>query len=176
MQCIIYSCKETQYRRNLCKYHHRCRQMLSLHCTKSGCIKPLFAGSLFCRRHYREEYAQCLIQNCPEKTFTTHFCRRHYQQYGKTVKVPQCLKCDSPVFVFGLCVRHNSEQKCSECNSISRAKGLCTRHYFKRRRKAEKESLVEAADDVFDNASDDEGGTDQYNQCWVHNNNRVNET
>lgn len=176
MRCIIYSCKQTQYRRNLCTYHHRCRQILSVHCTKLGCIKPLFAGSLFCRRHFREEYAQCLIRNCPEKTFTTHLCRRHYKQYGNRVEIPQCVKCDRPVFVFGLCVRHNSEQKCSECSSKARAKGLCTRHYFKKRRHDKKQELLEVAHNVFDNASDDERGTDQDNDSGVHDNNRVNET
>ena len=176
MRCILYPCKQTQYRRNLCKYHYRCRQMLTVHCTKSGCIKPLFAGSLFCRRHYREEYAQCLIRNCSEKTFTTHLCRSHYKQYGSTIEIPQCSKCDSPVFVFGLCVRHNSEQRCSECSSKARAKGLCTRHYFKMRRQQKKESLVEVAHNVFDDTGNDESGSDQNNESRVHNNNRVNET
>lgn len=137
MECILYSCKFPSYRRNLCKYHYRCRQMLTVHCTQSGCIKPLFAGTLFCRRHFREEYATCIIANCPSKTYTTHMCRRHYRQYGNTVEIPKCAECDKDVFVFGKCIEHCVVRKCLECDRPVRAKGLCVRHYFKQRRRVE---------------------------------------
>ncbi len=137
-KCMVFACKGTLYRRGLCKFHHRGRQLLSKHCTKLHCYKPLFGDSLFCRRHFREEYGQCLvIENgvpCSERTYTTHRCRRHYRA-GVSVDVPSCVECDRPMFVFNKCVVHLFQRVCEKCDKPVRACGLCTVHYFRQYRR-----------------------------------------
>ena len=147
--CIVFACRHNAWRRNLCKFHHRCRQMLSTHCTQQHCFKPLFANSLFCKHHFREQYAQCLVANCSNRTYTTHLCRNHYRD-GITIEVPKCSMCPRPVFVFGKCAKHVSEKQCTLCDSPARALGLCQKHYhseYYKRTKEYNQEVEEVSED-----------------------------
>lgn len=145
-QCVVYACRHNAWRRNLCKFHHRCRQMMTIHCTQNHCLKPLFAGSLFCKKHFREEYAQCIVANCPNKTYTTHLCRKHYREKIE-VEIPSCSMCERPVFVFGKCAKHVAEEKCQRCDNMVRALGLCSKHYFSEYYTKKKEKHQDALGD-----------------------------
>ena len=57
-KCTVFACKKQAWRRRLCKFHYHQRQLcLTSHCTKNFCWKPIFGDSLFCKKHFREEYA-----------------------------------------------------------------------------------------------------------------------
>ena len=133
-QCFVFACPHNAWRRNLCKFHHRSRQLLTEHCTQQHCYKPLFGDSLFCKFHFREQYAMCLFPQCSEKTYTTHLCRKHYRE-GVEVEIPTCSDCDRPVFVFNKCSVHVFPKHCIKCDKPARALGLCTVHYYREYRR-----------------------------------------
>lgn len=157
-QCIVFACKQRAWRRQLCTFHHHQRQLLTIHCTRPHCWKPLFGDSLFCKNHFRQEYAVCCVRNCPRKTYTTHLCRKHYRS-GARARIPKCAVCDRPTFALGKCAVHVFEKRCLECGDEVRARGLCSKHYYKAYYRERQTELSDGQDiqDRQDHSSEDEG-------------------
>lgn len=128
-ECWVYACRRHAWRRGLCKFHHHQRALLQDHCTKWQCVKPCFRDTL-CRHHFRVEYGRCCIPTCTGRFYMAQLCRKHYKTH-RSHAPKHCAKCESRVFLFGLCFKHYTSKSCSICGDTARAKGLCTKHYFR---------------------------------------------
>ena len=132
IECWVYACRRSAWRRGLCTFHHHQRALLQDHCTKWMCVKPCYRDTL-CRHHYRIEYGQCCVPNCTNRFYMSQLCRKHYSTH-RYCSPKSCRLCDKRVFLNNLCFRHFNSTPCKSCSSMAYAKGLCVRHYFRSKR------------------------------------------